>query len=86
MIISPDEKNTSNNTVSENITTILPSIVPKHTASKTPHNYEVELTLLRGVLLPLHLPDIMIEWRDQIPVIQVCTYIQYCMYIYSYVM
>jgi hypothetical protein len=43
----------------------LPLLLSPQTAQ-----YEIRYELLVNVLLPLHLPNEMIEWRDQIPIIQ----------------
>lgn len=32
---------------------------------------EIQWKLLEDILIPLHSPNIMVEWRDQIPVLQV---------------
>lgn len=32
---------------------------------------KTNIVLLYEILLPLHGPDLMVEWRDQIPVLQV---------------
>lgn len=34
----------------------------------------IQWNLVEKILLPLHTPNLMVEWRDQIPVLQVRYY------------